>query len=108
MHRIDMPPGLNVTEDGDVVDVRVPTEAGTVTITVPVETSLQIKSSNGGVRVEGVDVRGVPGGEGREPAGAAPTSSTRLPSSSTSDAIAAGSTPSPSRHCVGVHWLMQA
>ncbi len=54
MHRIDLPPGLNVTEDGDVVDVRVPSAAGTVTLTVPVETSLQIRSSNGGVRVDGV------------------------------------------------------
>ncbi len=54
MHRIDLAPGLTVTEEGDVVDIRVPSEAGTITITVPVETSLQLKSSNGGIRVDGV------------------------------------------------------
>jgi Putative adhesin len=54
MHRIDLPPGLSVTEDGDVVEVRIPAEAGSITLTVPVETSLQLKSSNGGIRVDGV------------------------------------------------------
>ncbi|HUB33604.1 MAG TPA: DUF4097 family beta strand repeat-containing protein [Bryobacteraceae bacterium] len=54
LHRIDMPPGLNISQDGDVVDVRVPDQAHAVTITVPTDTSVQLKSSNGPIRVDGV------------------------------------------------------
>jgi hypothetical protein len=54
LHRIDMPPALNVSQDGDVVEVRVPNQAHAVTITVPADISVQLKSTNGSIRVDGV------------------------------------------------------
>jgi hypothetical protein len=54
LHRIDMPPEMNISQDGDVVEVRVPDQAHAVTITVPADISVQLKATNGSIRVDGV------------------------------------------------------
>ena len=57
LRRLDLPPrGLEVQQDGDVITVRLSSEAsnGNLILTVPVDTSLQLLSHNGAVDVEGV------------------------------------------------------
>jgi DUF4097 and DUF4098 domain-containing protein YvlB len=54
LHRIDLPRDLTVSEDGDTVNVKGPINGGPVVLTVPVNTSLQLKSVSGPIRVEGV------------------------------------------------------
>jgi DUF4097 and DUF4098 domain-containing protein YvlB len=54
LHRIDMPEGLRVTEEDNAIVVHAPVSGGNVLITVPVETSLRLKSVSGSIRVEGV------------------------------------------------------
>ena len=55
MKRIDLPRGLNVEEEDNVITVRAdPGETAHLTITVPVETSLNLKSHNGSIAVDGV------------------------------------------------------
>jgi hypothetical protein len=57
LHRLNLPPrGLEVEEDDNVITVRLSGEAHNsgLTVTVPVDTSLQLLSSNGGIDVDGV------------------------------------------------------
>jgi Putative adhesin len=54
LHRIDLPAEMTVSEEGDVINVRPPLSGGTVILTVPVNTSLQLKSVRGPIRVDGV------------------------------------------------------
>ncbi len=57
MHRIDLPSrGLNVEEQDNTITVRDHSPGGSegITITVPVDTSLHLRSSNGSIRVDGV------------------------------------------------------
>jgi len=56
LRRIDLPPrGLTVEEEDNVIDVRAPGNPDVnLTITVPPDTSLHLKSTNGDVRAEGV------------------------------------------------------
>jgi hypothetical protein len=54
LHRIDLPRDLSVSEEGDVINVRGPVNGGPVVLTVPVNTSLQLKSVSGSIRVDGV------------------------------------------------------
>jgi DUF4097 and DUF4098 domain-containing protein YvlB len=57
LRRLNIPPrGLEVEEDDNVITVRLSGEAHNsgVTLTVPVDTSLQLLSSNGGINVDGV------------------------------------------------------
>jgi DUF4097 and DUF4098 domain-containing protein YvlB len=54
LHRIDLPRDLSVSEDGDVINVRGPVNGGPLVLTVPVSTSVQLKSVGGTIRVEGV------------------------------------------------------
>jgi hypothetical protein len=54
LHRIDLPRGLTITEDGDIINVQAPISGESLLITVPVNTSLQLKSVRGPIRVEGV------------------------------------------------------
>ena len=59
MHRIDIPPGegIEVSEHDNVIHLRAPWRGGgnhNVTLTVPVETSLSLKTTMGNINVEGV------------------------------------------------------
>lgn len=54
LHRIDMPRGLNVSEEDNVINVRTPISGEPIVITVPADTSLQLKSVAGAIRVDGV------------------------------------------------------
>lgn len=54
LHRIDLPPGLSVSEEDNVINVRGPLSGGTLIITVPETISLQLKSVSGPIRVDGV------------------------------------------------------
>jgi hypothetical protein len=55
MKRIDVPRGLDVDEQDNVVTVRTqPGGPGQLVITVPTDTSLNLKSLNGSITVEGV------------------------------------------------------
>jgi DUF4097 and DUF4098 domain-containing protein YvlB len=55
MHRIDMPSrGLNVEEQDNTITVRSTSGNEGVTILVPVDTSLHLRATNGGIHVEGV------------------------------------------------------
>jgi hypothetical protein len=57
LRRLDLPPrGLDVVEDANVITVRLSGEArnGSLIMTVPVDTSLQLLSSNGAIDVDGV------------------------------------------------------
>ncbi len=55
MRRIDAPRGLDVTEEDNVITVRLnPPAQGSLVITVPPDTSLKIKSNQGAVTAEGV------------------------------------------------------
>jgi DUF4097 and DUF4098 domain-containing protein YvlB len=56
MHRIDLPPrGLTVEEENNTITVRDRmSSAGTVTISVPADTSITARSANGAIDVEGV------------------------------------------------------
>jgi len=57
LRRLNLPPnGVEVEEDDNVVTVHLTGEArnGSLALTVPVETSLQLLSSNGSVNVDGV------------------------------------------------------
>lgn len=57
MHRIDIPDrGLEVQQQNDTVTVRDHSPGGSsgITVTVPVETSLHLRSTNGSVNVDGV------------------------------------------------------
>jgi DUF4097 and DUF4098 domain-containing protein YvlB len=57
MHRIDMPNrGVEVEDQDNTITVRDHSPGGgdSVTITVPVDTSLHLRSSNGSIQVEGV------------------------------------------------------
>lgn len=57
LRRLNLPPrGLEVTEDGNVITVRLSAAAhnGRLVLTVPTDTSLQLLSSNGGIDVDGV------------------------------------------------------
>jgi hypothetical protein len=54
LHRIDLPDGLRVTNENDAIVVHSPISGGNLVITVPVETSLHLKSVSGAIRVEGV------------------------------------------------------
>lgn len=55
MHRIDIPErNVNVEEQGDTIKVRDESGNSSITVTVPVETSLHLRSSNGSINVDGV------------------------------------------------------
>src|SRR5579883_2673549 len=54
LHRIDMPREMAVSEEGDTIVVRSPVSGGSLTITVPENTSLQLKSVSGSIKVDGV------------------------------------------------------
>lgn len=56
MRRLDVPRGLEVTEEDNVIHVNpsVTMGGGGVTITVPVDTSLNLKAHNGSLNVDGV------------------------------------------------------
>jgi len=57
LRRLNLPPrGLEVTEEDNVITVRLNGEARNtgITVTVPVNTSLQLLSQNGAINVEGV------------------------------------------------------
>jgi DUF4097 and DUF4098 domain-containing protein YvlB len=55
MKRIDLPRGLDVEEEDNVITVRThPDGSPHLVITVPVDTSLNLKSYNGSIAVEGV------------------------------------------------------
>lgn len=57
MHRIDLPVrGLNVEEQNDTVTVRDHSMGGgsSITVTVPVESSLHLRTTNGSITVDGV------------------------------------------------------
>jgi DUF4097 and DUF4098 domain-containing protein YvlB len=57
MHRLDLPNrGLDVQEQDNTITVRDHSAGGgeSITITVPVDTSLHLRSSNGSIHVEGV------------------------------------------------------
>jgi hypothetical protein len=55
MKRIDLPRGLDVEEEDNVVTIRThPGGPGQLAITVPTDTSLNLKSFNGSIAVEGV------------------------------------------------------
>jgi hypothetical protein len=56
LHRIDVPPGgLEVQEEDNVVTVRARSNPGvSLVISVPVNTSLRLKSTNGSISAEGV------------------------------------------------------
>jgi hypothetical protein len=55
MKRIDMPRGLDVEEEDNVITVRThPGSSPHLVITVPTDTSLNLKSYNGSIAVEGV------------------------------------------------------
>jgi hypothetical protein len=53
LHRIDLPPNTTVSEDDNVINIRGPLN-GAIDITVPENTSLQLKSVAGPIRVDGV------------------------------------------------------
>ncbi len=55
LRRIDMPRGLSVEEEDNVINIRSSTpDAGNVVITVPPDTSLQLKCVHGAITVDGV------------------------------------------------------
>jgi hypothetical protein len=56
MRRLDVPRGLEVTEEDNVIHINpsVTMGGGGVTITVPVDTSLNLKTHNGSLNVDGV------------------------------------------------------
>jgi hypothetical protein len=57
LHRLNLPPnGVEVEQDDNVITVRLNGEArnGSLILTVPVNTSLQLLSSNGAIDVDGV------------------------------------------------------
>jgi hypothetical protein len=54
LHRIDLPRDMSVSEEGDVINVKGPVNGGPIVVTVPVNTSLQLKSVSGSIRVDGV------------------------------------------------------
>jgi hypothetical protein len=55
MKRIDLPGGLDVEEEDNVITVRTGPDSSThLAITVPADTSLNLKSYNGSISVEGV------------------------------------------------------
>ncbi len=55
MKRIDLPRGLDVEEEDNVITVRTrPDGSAHLVITVPTDTSLNLKSHNGSIAVEGV------------------------------------------------------
>lgn len=55
MHQIYIPArGIDVQQQGDTVTIRGRSASESITVTVPVETSLHLRSSNGSVSVDGV------------------------------------------------------
>jgi hypothetical protein len=67
MRRIDRPGGLEVTEEDNIVTVRLsPSHPGGLVITVPAETSLKLKTTGGAIDVDGVngevEAKGLNGG----------------------------------------------
>jgi len=56
MHRIDIPTGgFTVEEEDNVISVNAGTASdGSITITVPVDTSVRVRSTQGGVNIDGV------------------------------------------------------
>ena len=54
LHRIDLPRDLSVSEDDNVINIRGPINSGSITVTVPVNSSMQLKSVRGPIHVEGV------------------------------------------------------
>jgi hypothetical protein len=54
LHRIDLPRDVTVSEEGDVINVKGPVNGGPIVLTVPVNTSLQLKAVSGPIRVDGV------------------------------------------------------
>ena len=55
MRRIDMPRGLEVSEDDNAINVRLqPPAFGSLVISVPVDTSLKLRANLGPITVEGV------------------------------------------------------
>jgi hypothetical protein len=55
MHRLDVPRGLEITQEENTIHVRGGvTLAGDITLTVPVDTSLNLKTHNGSLDVDGV------------------------------------------------------
>ena len=55
MKRLDLPRGLEVTEDDNVIHIKTSiTVSGALTVTVPVDTSLNLKTLNGSINVDGV------------------------------------------------------
>jgi DUF4097 and DUF4098 domain-containing protein YvlB len=54
LHRIDLPRDVTVSEEGDVINVKGPINGGPIVLTVPVNTSLQLKAVSGPIRVDGV------------------------------------------------------
>jgi len=54
LHRIDLPRDMTVTQEGDVINVKGPINGGPISLTVPVNVSLQLKSVSGSIHVDGV------------------------------------------------------
>jgi hypothetical protein len=55
MRRLDVPRGLEITEEDNVIHINPSVlVSGPVTVTVPVDTSLNLESHNGSVNVDGV------------------------------------------------------
>jgi hypothetical protein len=55
MKRLDVPRGLEVTEDDNVIHISTSiTVSGALTVTVPADTSLNLKTLNGSINVDGV------------------------------------------------------
>jgi hypothetical protein len=55
MRRLDVPRGLEVTEEDNVIHINPSVlSGGAVTVTVPVDTSLNLKAHNGSLNVDGV------------------------------------------------------
>lgn len=54
LHRIDIPRGASVSEDDNVITVHAPLSGEALILTVPVDTSVQLKSTRGPIRVDGV------------------------------------------------------
>jgi len=56
MRRLDVPRGLEVTEEDNVIHIKTSiTVSGALTVTVPVDTSLNLKTLNGSINVDGVN-----------------------------------------------------
>jgi len=54
LHRIDVPQPAYTVEEGNVLRIRPQPNEGSLTLTVPVDTSLQLKSTQGSIHVDGV------------------------------------------------------